>query len=312
MNFTEKVKEELTEKSAASENKKAYLSGFLRGCGSVVLAKGTIGFEFSTESLSAAKYAAYLFESVYGYALTECFSKSDALNKKERLIFTCGGPRAAEILSDLGILTDEGVSFAVAAGALDDSGAKSAFLKGLFVGAGNITVPPRRGESRASTGYHLEFVLSGAELASVAEGALTSFNIGAKSTLRKGSYVVYVKSAEEIKDFLVFVGAPKAALELTDIMIEKEVTSNANRQKNCDLANVTKQMDAAEKVIATIEELESSGVLAGLKEELRETAKMRKEFPEDTLQELAERLNVTKSCLNHRLRKLAEIAHRAK
>lgn len=310
MNFTEKVKEELTEKSAASENKKAYLSGFLRGCGSVVLAGGKIGFEFSTESVSAAKYAAYLFDSVYGYAPTECFSKSDALNKKERLIFECGGSRAAEILADLKILTEDGVSFA-AGGDLEDIGAKKAFLKGLFVGAGNITVPRRRGEGKASTGYHLEFVLSGAELASAAEGALSSMNIGAKSTLRKGSYVVYVKSAEEIKDFLVFAGAPKAALELTDIMIEKEVVGNANRQKNCDLANVTKQMDAAEKVIAAIDELENKGVLSGLREELRETAEVRRKFPEDTLQELSERLSVTKSCLNHRLRKLTEIARKA-
>ena len=86
---------------------------------------------------------------------------------------------------------------------------------------------------------------------------------------------------------------------------------NANRQKNCDLANVTKQMDAAEKVIAAIDELENKGVLSGLREELRETAEARRKFPEDTLQELSERLSVTKSCLNHRLRKLTEIARKA-
>ena len=310
MNFTEKVKAELTEKSASSENKKAYLSGFLRGCGSVVLAGGKFGFEFSTESAAAAKYAAYLFEAVYSYSLTDYFSKSDALNKKERITFECTDERSAGILRDLDILTEKGLSFGVGARTLEAAGAKKAFLKGRFVGAGNITVPRRRGETKASTGYHLEFVLAGEELASAVEGALLSLGMSARRTLRKGSCVVYVKSAEDIKDFLVFTGASKAALELTDIMIEKEVIGNANRQKNCDLANVTKQMDAAEKVIAAIEKLENEGRLGELRQELRETAEARRIYAEDTLQELSERLGITKSCLNHRLRKILEIEKR--
>ena len=138
------------------------------------------------------------------------------------------------------------------------------------------------------------------------------FETGAKLAFerlmeKKDEFVPYLKSAEEIKDFLAFIGAPKAALKITEIMIEKEVMSNANRQKNCDLANVTKQVDAAEKAIAAIDSLIASGKLDTLNAHLKETALARREFAEDTLQELAERLGITKSCLNHRLRRLTEL-----
>ena len=129
-----------------------------------------------------------------------------------------------------------------------------------------------------------------------------------KITRRKGSFIVYLKSAEEIKDFIAFLPAPKSVLKITDLMINKELSNNSNRQKNCDLGNLNRQIEAVAKQIKAIEFLESLGLIENLKSELKTVAKTRKEYPSDTLNELSERLNLSKSCLNHRLRKLVSIA----
>ena len=304
MSFTSDIKEELTAKPPA-EHRRAYLAGFIRAAGSLTIAGGRFGFEFSTESAGAAKCAAKLFRAEFSCEIGVGEKRADALNKKDRLFFSCSGERAAQILSALGVLTKEGVRFG-AGEMIDGAEDKRAFLRGAFVGAGSITVPKRHGEG-SSTGYHLGFAFSNAELAGDVEKALNSLGFHAKIAARRGSFGPYLKSAEEIKDFLAFVGAPRAVLKITEIMIEKEVMASANRQKNCDLANVTKQVDAAEKSIAAIDALIARGELDKLKAPLRETALARREYAEDTLQELADRLGITKSCLNHRLRKLTEL-----
>jgi len=126
--------------------------------------------------------------------------------------------------------------------------------------------------------------------------------------MRRDSYVLYIKSAEEIKDFIAFLPAPVSVLKLTDFMINRELKNRSNRQKNCDIANVNKQVEAATKQLASIEKIEKIIGLDTLKEDLRRTAIARMDNPELTLGELAELLNVSKSCLNHRLRKLNVIA----
>ena len=130
-------------------------------------------------------------------------------------------------------------------------------------------------------------------------------------TRRKEDYVLYIKSGEEIKDFIAFLGAPVSVLKLTDIMIEREIVNVTNRRKNCDLGNVNRQIEAQEKIIRAIEKIEKAELSRGevlLKPDLKITAAARKEYADDTLVELAARLSITKSCLNHRLRKISEIA----
>ena len=97
-------------------------------------------------------------------------------------------------------------------------------------------------------------------------------------------------------------------LKITDLMIEREISNKSNRQKNCDLGNVTRQIEAVEKQIEAIDKIQKSGAFDELKPNLKEVAIARKEYPDDTLSELSERLGITKSCLNHRLRKIVSIA----
>ena len=122
------------------------------------------------------------------------------------------------------------------------------------------------------------------------------------------NYVLYIKSAEEIKDFLALLNAPKAVLKITDVMISNEIVNDANRKRNCDMANLSKSVVANEKYASRIKFIAETLGLDELPEDLKTVAVARLENTTDTLSELAEKLGITKSCLNHRLRKLASIA----
>jgi hypothetical protein len=118
---------------------------------------------------------------------------------------------------------------------------------------------------------------------------------------------VALKSSEMIEEFLALTGAPVAAMAVMQAKLEKEIRNSVNRRVNCDTANLDKQLAAAERLKGVIARLERSGRLDRLPETLKETAQARIETPEDSLAQLAERLGVSKSCLNHRLRKLEEL-----
>jgi len=131
-----------------------------------------------------------------------------------------------------------------------------------------------------------------------------------KETARSGNYIIYFKQSTAIEDFLTLIGAPIHAMELMSAKIEKDMRNSVNRKVNCDTANVSKTVDAAAVYIGAIRIIEEAGVLGSLPEKLRQTADLRLNNPELSIKELAEISTppVTKSCLNHRLRKLVEIA----
>ncbi len=305
MSFSARVKNEIIEKGFSSfEEKSAFLSGFIRATGSIIKKDEEYGFEFSVESYSTAEYILFLMRSTFDY------EPKDEPIVSQRITVECVGLAAVELLEKLSIIKNDGEEFSLNA-SLDEyvfDKSRKAFIKGVFVGSGNVTVPKKRDSGKTvSTGYHLEFVFFGYEQALEFTSFLAKSDVFTKLIARKDNYVIYVKSSEEIKDFLAYIGTPKSALELTEIMLEKEITASANRRANCDMANVTKQADASYKMVSIIDEIEKTVGLESLPLALSLTAKARRDFPEDTLQELADRLEITKSCLNHRLRKLTEI-----
>ena len=133
-----------------------------------------------------------------------------------------------------------------------------------------------------------------------------------KQTTRKSNYITYFKSSETIADFLTAVGAPLSAMELMNAKLEKHLRGSVNRRVNCDSANLDKAVDAALGQVEAIERYASVHGLDSLPDKLRETAALRMDHPELTLSQLAALCDppVTKSCLNHRLRKLMELAGR--
>ena len=179
---------------------------------------------------------------------------------------------------------------------------RASFLRGCFFAGGSITDPSKR--------YHLELTGSHLQASRELEVLLRESGYPPKSVTRNGSVVTYFKQSDQIEDFLTLIGAPVAAMHIMSTKLEKGIRNSVNRRLNCDSANLDKAVEAAQSQGAAIRRLEAAGRLKDLPDKLRETAALRLEYPELSLSELAETFDppVTKSCLNHRLRKLVELA----
>ncbi len=312
MNFGEIIKKEILSKNIKDAHcRKAFVAGIIRGSGKLYEIDGELGLEFSVSDEDTAMKMTANFQSLFDYQVREMSVGEDRLNHKERFTLNISGERVVEILKDLEILTENNGEISVNFNFYGELTKKEcclkSFIRGLFVATGGCTMPTDNQDS--STGYHLELAFSHYTPADETSRKLLEFGVKTKIIeRRKDSYLLYIKSAEEIKDFIAFLPAPVSVLKITDLMINRELTNYSNRQKNCDLANLNKQVDAAGKHLSAIDKIDKNIGLDALKEDLRETAIARKENPEDTLLELAERLDISKSCLNHRLRKLVQIA----
>ena len=179
---------------------------------------------------------------------------------------------------------------------------KRAFLRGVFISNGTMTDPNEI--------YTLELVFRYSWLANEVMRLLVQFEIPGKMTERKGRYVVYLRDGDDISDFLKVLGASSSLLQLEDIRVVKEVRNRVNRRVNCETANIHKTAATSARQIEDIQAIEEREGLDSLPDSLKEIAVLRLENPEATLSELGDLLDppVGKSGVNHRLRRLHEIA----
>jgi len=177
-----------------------------------------------------------------------------------------------------------------------------AYLRGAFLCVGSMSDPEK--------GYHLEFVCAREAQAMQLQEIINGFGIEAKIVLRKKYYVVYLKEGSGIVDLLGVMEAHISLMNFENLRILKDVRNNVNRKVNCETANIAKTVNAASKQVEDIELLRDVYGLHNLQPGLREIAEVRLEYPEATLKELGELLDppVGKSGVNHRLRKLSELA----
>ena len=203
----------------------------------------------------------------------------------------------------IGYSPRDSITLHVNYGLLEKDCCRTAFLRGAFLTGGSVTDPAKR--------YHLELATSHHKVSRETERLLTEQGFAPKEAVRNGSSVLYFKQSEAIEDFLTFLGAPLAAMGVMEAKIEKEMKNKINRIVNCDNANTSKIVEAAQAQIGAIRKLEQRGELDRLPEKLRQTAVLRTENPEANLAELAGLFDppLTKSALNHRLRKLVELAN---
>lgn len=184
---------------------------------------------------------------------------------------------------------------------LEEECCRIAFCRGAFLAGGAVSNPEKS--------YHLELVTSHLSVSRQLPALLHESNFEPKSSRRAGHYMSYFKQSTEIEEFLTALGAPISAMEIMTAKVEKDLKRDVNRRLNCEMANLDKTVDATLQQIETIERLEQLGVLETLPEKLQETAKMRVKYPEYTLSKLAETFYppISKSALNHRLRKLQSL-----
>ncbi|MBQ1410630.1 MAG: DNA-binding protein WhiA [Oscillospiraceae bacterium] len=206
------------------------------------------------------------------------------------------------IFEAIGYSPAQSVSLHVNYGLLEKDCCRQAFLRGAFLSGGSVTDPEKR--------YHLELATNHHKVSRETESLLLDQGFSPKTTLRNGSSILYFKQSDSIEDFLAFLGAPVAAMGVMEAKIEKDMKNKINRIVNCDNANTSKVVEAAQSQIAAIRTLREQGKLERLPEKYSQTAVLREDNPEATLAELAEMFDppITKSALNHRLRKLVELA----
>lgn len=189
------------------------------------------------------------------------------------------------------------INFAI----LEEQCCRLSFLRGAFLAGGSVTDPEKS--------YHLELATSHYNVSREVLALMQECGLAPKQATRKSNYIAYFKQSEAIEDFLTAVGAPLAAMEVMNTKLEKTLRCSVNRRVNCDAANLDKVVEAAQSHLAAIRALEKSGQLDNLPDKLQEAARLRLAHPEDTLEQLALQCNppITKSALNHRLRKLKEL-----
>lgn len=186
---------------------------------------------------------------------------------------------------------------------LEEDCCKASFLRGAFLAGGSVTDPEK--------GYHLELTTTHQSVAREAYTLLQEMlGFYPKTAHRGGSQVLYLKQSDLISDCLTFLGAPLAAMGIMEAKLEKELNNKVNRRCNCDEANTSKVVEAAQEQLAAIRSLHGKALLAQLPQKLQQAAAARLENPEASLTELAAMMEppITKPAMNHRLKKLVQLA----
>ncbi len=314
MTFSEKAKNEILNKNLTSPCcRVAGLSAFIRGAGTISVESGDVGFEIVTENVKARDVYAKIIETDFNEKV-DLTNSHDKFKGKDKFIIKCLSKTSIDVLRTLGILVagNDGVSLNLGIDKylIQDDCCKKAYVSSAFVGSGSVTVPSTDGKS--STGYHLEFVFSQYHTASDFSVLLTELGFFPRVTSRKENFVVYFKTCEEIRNLLFYMGATKCCFELDNIVIENDIRNDTNRRINCEMANIDKQILASQKQIASIKVIMETIGLDTLSDQLQQAVELRLNNPESTLEDLANMAGVSKSCFNHRMRKIVEISKNLK
>jgi cell division protein WhiA len=180
---------------------------------------------------------------------------------------------------------------------------RKAMLRGLFLGCGSVNAPSAR--------YHLEFVAPAESWATAIRELSDQVGVPAGVVERGGQHVVYVKEGDAIVRLLSLMGASRAVMEFENVRVVRSVSGEVNRRLNFETANIGKTIGSGLRQAAAIEKLESTGRLDALPHALREMARWRAAYPELNLAELANRMKLSKSAVNHRLRRLQQLSEQA-
>lgn len=310
MSFSSDVKKELTQ--IAPEKPccmLAEIAGLLRFLGSIVIADGQVGVKVATENPAVARKFVTLVKQAFGSKTELSIGEAAPLSKGRVYELTITAEMGAEhILRETGILGADGENTVLARGlspALQKNRCcRKALLRGIFMAAGSVTDPEK--------GYHLEIVCTSEELARDVRRLINGFGLRAKIVKRKTRHIVYIKEADQIIDFLNAVGAHGQLFRFEDVRITKELRNKTNRISNCDSANFERTVNAAQRQLAGIRLIRDEMGLESLPPKLQEAARLRLEFPEVSLAELAEMFEppLKKSGINHRLLRLEQLAEK--
>lgn len=299
MTFSAKVKSELCK--APIDKERALLAEI---CGMLLFANqfSASGIRITTENAEFTHRASKILKILFGFDFDRKIIPTGAVKKhnlsienKEKLemIFDAFG-------FDIGRTHTIHLNSAL----VEDDLTRAAFVRGAFLSGGSVMDP--------EGAYHLELVTSHYHLVNEVVALLYELEISAKTTVRKGNHIVYFKDSASIEELLTRIGAPLCSMSVMEAKMYKEFKNSLNRKVNCETANMSKTIDAAGAQLEAIAKLENTVGLDSLSPQLYAVAVARRENPEASLTELCEIVGggITKSGLNHRLRKLISLANK--
>ncbi len=306
MSFTSTVKNEISTIFRNETNHISELSALVKTIGNFEQDKIIL----STENVSVANRIFRLFKNIYDIQAKITVRNGYNFNKNYLYILEVTN-KVSFILNDLSILKDNKTLAYPEEYIYADDDLVRAYLRGVFLGIGSVNDPEK---SR----YHLEFLVENKEYAEFISNLLNQYHLNSKVLKRENKYMIYMKEAEKISDFLRLLGASKAVMYYENIRIYRENKNMANRLNNCEQANVDKSIQSASALVHDIDLLEQVGALELLDEKVLEVANYRRRYPESSLTELSEIISIetgtkiTKSGLHHRLNKIKLLAEKIK
>jgi DNA-binding protein WhiA len=261
------------------------------------------GLRIITESRDFASILPKLFRKAFSVSF-DTIPGDDEAGKLTFLIHE--REKIATIMTAYGFDPGDTLALHINLPVVEDECCKTAFFRGAFLAGGSVTDPAK--------GYHLELTTTHQSVAREAYTLVQDIlGFYPKTVARAGSQILYVKNSELVSDCLTYLGAPVAAMGIMEARLEKELNNKVNRRCNCDEANTSKVVEAAQEQLSAIRTLKSKRILKGLPEKLKQAAIAREKNPEASLTELAAMMNppITKPAMNHRLKKLIEMAKEA-
>jgi len=305
MSFAAEVKKELTGLEVHREHAKAELAALIRMNGSLSLANHQFILNVQTENAAIARRIYSLLKDHYDVK-SELLVRRKMKLKKNNVYIVRLKQDTQQILTDLDIMDGMMFHTHVSDEIMGNSQKMRSYLRGAFMASGSVNNPE-------TSRYHLEIYSLYEEHNQDICEMLNFFQLNARTLERRNGYISYLKGAEQIADFFVVIGATNSMLKFEDVRIVRDMRNSVNRLVNCETANMNKTIDAASKQLQNISFIEDTVGLSALPEKLQEIAELRLENPEVSLKELGEMIPsgaISKSGINHRIRKINEFAER--
>jgi cell division protein WhiA len=306
MSFASETKKELTNIEIKDCCANAELSALIRMNGSLSFSNQMLVVNIQTENAAIARRIYTLIKKGYDTPVELLVRKKMRL-KKNNVYIVRIKEDTKKILEDLKIL-GEGFTFIhnISEDLIKKKCCRRSYLRGAFLAGGSVNNPE-------TSSYHLEIFSLYAEHNEALSELMNTFGLNSKTLERKKGFITYLKEAEKITEFLNIVGAHNSLLRFEDVRIVRDMRNSVNRLVNCETANLNKTIGAALRQVENIKFIEKHVGLQVLPDKLREIAELRVTYQDVTLKELGEMVSggtISKSGINHRLRKIDQIAEK--
>ena len=301
MSFTSNIKNEISSIQYSESENFAELSAILNIGGKIFDDK----FEVYTENISVARRIYTLIKETYHVDIEMDNSGVNSLRKNKLVLLTVH-EKVDLILSDLSIVLDGKRLYVPHNYLVDELKDKQAYLRGVFMICGSINDPK-------TSRYHAEFVISNEETAKFVNSLLNEMHFNSKVIKRDKNYMVYIKESEKISDFIKMLNATNSLFYYEDIRIYRDHKNMTNRLNNCEQVNVDKIIASSNEQLELIRKLRETRDFDLLDERIKDICIYKEKYPESSMAELAEIISseterpITKSCINHRFRKIKEM-----